>query len=86
MSSTVEKYKFPVGSRENPAMTCKELVDIDNIRDGEDDYVPLLLFILKYSYSKIYVLQHLKTILFFMLLVPLSKDHTYLIKSMYFSI
>lgn len=35
MSSTVENFKFPVGSRENPAMTCKELVDVDNIQDGK---------------------------------------------------
>jgi len=34
MSSTVENYKFPVGSKENPAMTCKELMDVDNIQDG----------------------------------------------------
>ena len=35
MSSTVENYKFPLGTRDNPAMTCKELMDIDDIRDGE---------------------------------------------------
>jgi len=34
MSSTVENYKFPLGTRDNPAMTCKELMDIDDIRDG----------------------------------------------------
>ena len=37
MSSTVENFKFPVGSRENPAMTCKELMDVDNIQDGKGD-------------------------------------------------
>lgn len=35
MSSTVENFKFPLGTRDNPAMTCKELMDIDDIRDGE---------------------------------------------------
>ena len=35
MSSTVENYKFPLGTRDNPAMTCKELMDIDDIQDGE---------------------------------------------------
>ena len=35
MSSTVENLKFPVGSRENPATTCKELMDVDNIEDGK---------------------------------------------------
>jgi len=34
MSSTVENMKFPVGSKENPAMTCKELMDVDDIQDG----------------------------------------------------
>ena len=34
MSSSVENYKFPVGTKDNPAMTCKELMDIDNIQNG----------------------------------------------------
>lgn len=34
MSSSVENYKFPVGTKDNPAMTCKELMDLDNIQDG----------------------------------------------------
>ena len=35
MSSALENYKFPLGTRDNPAMTCKELMDIDDIQDGE---------------------------------------------------
>lgn len=41
VSATVENFKFPVGTRENPAMTCKELMDIDNVEDGEDDLFEL---------------------------------------------
>ena len=44
MSSTVENFKFPVGSRENPAMTCKELMDVDNIQDGKLDCSLLFKF------------------------------------------
>ena len=36
MSSTVQNYKFPLGTQANPAMTCKELMDVDNIQDGEE--------------------------------------------------
>lgn len=46
MSSTVENYKFPLGTRDNPAMTCKELMDIDDIRDGE-----------KLASSRVYVMR-----------------------------
>ena len=34
MSTTVENHKFPLGTRDNPAMTCKELMDSDDIQDG----------------------------------------------------
>lgn len=34
VSSTVEKYKFPLGTRDNPAMSCKHLMDSDSYRDG----------------------------------------------------
>ena len=63
MSSTVENYKFPVGSKENPAMTCKELMDVDNIQDGEDNVVPFFHFILNRC-CNIRVLLNFATIFF----------------------
>lgn len=46
MSSTVENMKFPVGSKENPAMTCKELMDVDDIQDGKAEFKMLKVFFL----------------------------------------
>ena len=34
VSSTVEKYKSPLGTRDNPATSCKDLMYSDNYQDG----------------------------------------------------